>query len=367
MKKNKKMMIVMMITAAMLATSAVTSFAVDKNAPGEKQTATEDNKFIEMPSMDTLDTYVNNKRSDKGVKYSAEQDILNHYVEYADRYVYGQSSRWTQKWWLNKDDENFYLLKETESNLPEHTKIKYEERDSEELVQLLDEKGRIVTRMSKKEYEQRSKQRLAVVTNTWYCDRDGSWYLLDPNDGHMVSGLVHDMSTDSWYYLSVTHDGTFGHMQTKDGLFVIDDVTYRLEFNQPSKDGLPGVITKGLDHIKKADIPQIEVKIPRKYTYADEDLEQSWLQKVDSVIIQTAIAAYQKKTGKKLSNNDNGLKILAKENPVFGRYYQNKLDKAFERPEDKEDELQLVTKKTKSTAKNSPTQSTGYERYESLY
>ena len=86
------------------------------------------------------------------------------------------------------------------------------------------------------------------LTNSWFQDLDGSWYMLG-SDGIMYSGLVTDQSTGKSYLLNTQHDGTFGKMLTADGVYNVNGVNVYLTFNQ-QHDGTFGAITSGLNEAR---------------------------------------------------------------------------------------------------------------------
>ena len=90
------------------------------------------------------------------------------------------------------------------------------------------------------------------LTNSWFQDLDGSWYMLG-SDGIMYSGLVTDQSTGKSYLLNTQHDGTFGKMLTADGVYNINGVNVYLTFNQ-QHDGTFGAITSGLNEVRSSGV-----------------------------------------------------------------------------------------------------------------
>lgn len=90
------------------------------------------------------------------------------------------------------------------------------------------------------------------LTNSWFQDLDGSWYMLGA-DGIMYSGLVTDQSTGKSYLLNTQHDGTFGRMLTADGVYNINGVNVYLTFNQ-QHDGTFGAITSGLNEVRSSGV-----------------------------------------------------------------------------------------------------------------
>ena len=90
------------------------------------------------------------------------------------------------------------------------------------------------------------------LTNSWFQDLDGSWYMLGA-DGIMYSGLVTDQSTGKSYLLNTQHDGTFGRMLTTDGVYNVNGVNVYLTFNQ-QHDGTYGAITNGLSEVRSSGV-----------------------------------------------------------------------------------------------------------------
>ena len=90
------------------------------------------------------------------------------------------------------------------------------------------------------------------LTNSWFQDLDGSWYMLG-SDGIMYSGLVTDQSTGKSYLLNTQHDGTFGKMLTTDGAYNVNGVNVYLTFNQ-QHDGTYGAITSGLSEARNTGV-----------------------------------------------------------------------------------------------------------------
>ena len=90
------------------------------------------------------------------------------------------------------------------------------------------------------------------LTNSWFQDLDGSWYMLG-SDGIMYSGLVTDQSTGKSYLLNTQHDGTFGRMLTTDGVYNVNGVNVYLTFNQ-NHDGTFGAITSGLNEVRSSGV-----------------------------------------------------------------------------------------------------------------
>ena len=90
------------------------------------------------------------------------------------------------------------------------------------------------------------------LTNSWFQDLDGSWYMLG-SDGIMYSGLVTDQSTGKSYLLNTQHDGTFGRMLTTDGVYNVNGVNVYLTFNQ-NHDGTFGAIISGLNEVRSSGV-----------------------------------------------------------------------------------------------------------------
>ena len=90
------------------------------------------------------------------------------------------------------------------------------------------------------------------LTNSWFQDLDGSWYMLGA-DGIMYSGLVTDQSTGKSYLLNTQHDGTFGRMLTTDGVYNVNGTNVYLTFNQ-QHDGTYGAITNGLSEVRSSGV-----------------------------------------------------------------------------------------------------------------
>ena len=90
------------------------------------------------------------------------------------------------------------------------------------------------------------------LTNSWFQDLDGSWYMLG-SDGIMYSGLVTDQSTGKSYLLNTQHDGTFGRMLTADGVYNVNGTNVYLTFNQ-QHDGTYGAITSGLSEVRSSGV-----------------------------------------------------------------------------------------------------------------
>lgn len=95
------------------------------------------------------------------------------------------------------------------------------------------------------------------LTNSWFQDNDGSWYMLG-GDGVMYSGLITDQSTGKSYLLNTNHDGTYGKMLTVDGVYNINGNQVYLQFNQ-SHDGTYGAIINGLTEIRNIGVAETQL------------------------------------------------------------------------------------------------------------
>jgi hypothetical protein len=95
------------------------------------------------------------------------------------------------------------------------------------------------------------------VTNSWFQDLDGSWYMLG-STGEMYAGLITDQSTGKSYLLNTEHDGTYGRMLTKDGVYTVNGSQIYLTFNQ-SHDGTYGAILTGLSEIRTSGVQETEL------------------------------------------------------------------------------------------------------------
>jgi hypothetical protein len=96
------------------------------------------------------------------------------------------------------------------------------------------------------------------VTNSWFQDLDGSWYMLG-STGEMYAGLITDQSTGKSYLLNTEHDGTYGRMLTKDGVYSVNGSQIYLTFNQ-SHDGTYGAIQSGLSEIRTSGVQETSLK-----------------------------------------------------------------------------------------------------------
>jgi hypothetical protein len=95
------------------------------------------------------------------------------------------------------------------------------------------------------------------VTNSWFQDLDGSWYMLG-STGEMYAGLITDQSTGKSYLLNTEHDGTYGRMLTKDGVYTVNGQQIYLTFNQ-SHDGTYGAIQTGLSEVHASGVQETEL------------------------------------------------------------------------------------------------------------
>lgn len=112
----------------------------------------------------------------------------------------------------------------------------------------------------------RTADNTAYLTNSWFQDLDGSWYMLGA-DGTMYSGLVTDQSTGKSYLLNTNHDGTYGKMLTQDGVYTLNGAPVYLTFNQ-SHDGSYGAITEGLSVARSTGIQETALtSIPTDSTH----------------------------------------------------------------------------------------------------
>ena len=102
-----------------------------------------------------------------------------------------------------------------------------------------------------------NESRTGYVTNSWFQDLDGSWYMLGA-DGTMYSGLVTDQSTGKSYLLNTNHDGTFGRMLTVNGTYTVNGKSVYLEFNQ-LHDGSYGAITSGLSEARSSGVNEVSL------------------------------------------------------------------------------------------------------------
>lgn len=113
-----------------------------------------------------------------------------------------------------------------------------------------------------------NESRNGYVTNSWFQDLDGSWYMLGA-DGTMFSGLVTDQSTGKSYLLNTNHDGTYGRMLHVNGTYTINGKSVYLEFNQQN-DGTFGAITSGLGEARGSGVGEVSLpNIPTEDTKPD--------------------------------------------------------------------------------------------------
>ena len=102
------------------------------------------------------------------------------------------------------------------------------------------------------------------IKDCWFEDDvTHHWYMIGAEDGSvMYSGLVTDKSTGKTYMLNTVHDGTFGRMLTKDGVYNVNGVDIYMTFNQ-AHDGTFGAITSGLTEARNAGVNERQLdKIP---------------------------------------------------------------------------------------------------------
>lgn len=103
----------------------------------------------------------------------------------------------------------------------------------------------------------RAQDNSGYLTNSWFQDTDGSWYMLGA-DGIMYSGLITDQSTGKSYLLNTQHDGTYGKMLTVDGVYNVNGTNVYLQFNQ-SHDGTFGAITSGLSEARNSGVKETQL------------------------------------------------------------------------------------------------------------
>lgn len=114
-----------------------------------------------------------------------------------------------------------------------------------------------------------------IVTNTWFQDLDGAWYLLAPGDGHMYAGLIHDTLTNRWYFCQTEHDGWYGRMAHVNGTYRVNGKEVELTFEQ-AHDGYFGAITSGLESLKETGIEVKDVTgIPTESASASKSEEKA--------------------------------------------------------------------------------------------
>lgn len=95
------------------------------------------------------------------------------------------------------------------------------------------------------------------LTNSWFQDLDGSWYMLGA-DGYMYAGLITDRSSGKSYLLNTNHDGTYGRMLTVDGVYTVNNKQIYLTFNQ-AHDGSYGAIITGLLDIRNSGVRETQL------------------------------------------------------------------------------------------------------------
>lgn len=95
------------------------------------------------------------------------------------------------------------------------------------------------------------------LTNSWFEDLDGSWYMLGA-DGYMYAGLITDRSSGKSYLLNTNHDGTYGRMLTVDGVYTVNNKQIYLTFNQ-AHDGSYGAIITGLSDIRNSGVRETQL------------------------------------------------------------------------------------------------------------
>lgn len=103
----------------------------------------------------------------------------------------------------------------------------------------------------------------SLVRNAWFCDLDGSWYLLD-EQGCMREGTISDKG--HYYSLETSHEGHYGRMRTVNGVY---DGVY-LSFNQEHT-GTYGEILSGTKELINRGIKVTEVSgLPNQTIYAKD-------------------------------------------------------------------------------------------------
>ena len=146
------------------------------------------------------------------------------------------------------------------------------------------------------------------LTNSWFQDLDGSWYMLGA-DGIMYSGLVTDQSTGKSYLLNTQHDGTFGRMLTADGVYNINGVNVYLTFNQ-QHDGTFGAITSGLSEVRSSGVRETSLAaIPTDSATTNQ-----------SSSTQSNQSSTQNQTSQNTQQNTDGLRPATKNYAVGGGY-----------------------------------------------
>lgn len=108
----------------------------------------------------------------------------------------------------------------------------------------------------------------SLVTNAWFCDLDGSWYLLD-EQGCMREGIISDRG--HYYSLETSHQGHYGRMRTVNGVY---DGVY-LSFNQEHT-GTYGEILSGTQELINTGVKVTEVSgLPAQTVYAKDFIGMS--------------------------------------------------------------------------------------------
>lgn len=114
-----------------------------------------------------------------------------------------------------------------------------------------------------------NESRTGYVTNSWFQDLDGSWYMLS-QDGTMYSGLVTDQSTGKSYLLNTNHDGTYGRMLTQNGTYTVNGKSVYLTFDQ-THNGTFGAILTGLSEARSTGISEVALpSIPTESTTSSQ-------------------------------------------------------------------------------------------------
>lgn len=167
----------------------------------------------------------------------------------------------------------------------------------------------------------RTEDRTGNVTNSWFQDLDGSWYLLADGDGRMYAGLVHDVLTGHYYYLETAHDGYFGRMCTTSGVYVVNSREVYLTFNQ-EHDGAYGAILSGLSELQNSGVATSDINgIPTESESASqstsgavETKEETVENSLDSTVGNSNsdyVSPYKEKADQ--IRNDQALKDLLRE------------------------------------------------------
>lgn len=102
-----------------------------------------------------------------------------------------------------------------------------------------------------------------VVSNSWFCDLDDAWYLLDEN-GVMREGLINDGG--HYYSLETSHTGHYGMMRTENGVYDGATLTFQQEHN-----GYYGEILSGVEDLIAAGAEVTTVSgLPAASVYAKD-------------------------------------------------------------------------------------------------